>query len=129
MSLQIISTGINGGCSPSGDLNSASGCSSCAPKLALSYEEEAILSRMRSVKNEVRPISRRLKELESIMSTEIGYRSSILKNEYSDLSRQLSELRQDWIEWSVRLEDATERKLVLLGHREPHPGPVKLNWA
>ena len=127
MSLQIISTGNIGGCSPLGDPNSAAACSGCAPKMALSHEEEAILGRMRAVKNEVRPIAGRLKELESRIAVESGYLAALLKNEYSDLNRQLSELRQDWIEWSSRLEAATERKLILLGHREPPTGQTNLN--
>ncbi len=127
MSLHIISAGNSTGCSPSSEPNASSSCASCAPKLALSYEEEAILGRMRLVKNEARPIAGRVKELESQISLEAGYRRDILKNEHTLLSQQLYELRRDFNEWSGRLEDATERKLILLGHREPSQSLSTLN--
>lgn len=121
MSLQIISAGSAGGCSPQGDNVPSSACSSCAPKMALTYEEEAILGRMRLVKNEARPIASQLRDIESRLPSENGYFLDILKNEHLHLSQQLSELREDFREWSRRLEDATERKLIYLGHREPGP--------
>lgn len=121
MSLQIISMGNSGGCSPHGDTVNSSGCSSCAPKMALTYEEEAILGRMRLVKSEARPIASQLRDIESRIPSENGYILDILKNEHLHLSQQLSELREDFREWSRRLEDATERKLIYLGHREPGP--------
>ncbi len=127
MSLQIISIGNSGGCQGLDLSDLGASCTSCAPKLALSYEEEAILGRMRSLKNEVRPLAARLKYLEAEISRENGYRLSILRRESTDLTQQLEDLRESWRQWSVRLDDATERKLILLGHREPPAGYVGLN--
>lgn len=127
MSLQIISVGNSGGCSPHEDHGAAAACSSCAPKMALTYEEEAILGRMRLVKSEVRPIARQLKDIESRIPSEKGYTLGILKNEHLQLSQQLSELRENFRAWSRRLDDAIERKLIFLGHREPRHDLNALN--
>lgn len=127
MSLQIISMGSPGGGSPHGNPFDSSACSSCAPKMALTYEEEAILGRMRSVKSEARPIASQLKDIESRIPFENGHILNILENEHLHLSQQLSELRESFREWSRRLEDATERKLIYLGHREPRPDINILN--
>ncbi|MGB9617257.1 MAG: hypothetical protein ACP5M0_13970 [Desulfomonilaceae bacterium] len=110
-------------CQPGGrdDEGSASSCSVCAPKLALTPEEEAILGRMRAIKQQARPIAERLKALEQAaqgLSSDRGSTKS--DGEWATLNEALNRLRQDWKEWEQRLDEAIERKLILLGHRQPH---------
>lgn len=93
-------------------------CASCAPKLALTPEEEAILSRMRAIKVEARPIAQRLKYIEQSLSSPVGSNSPD-DPEWVLLSTELTRLRAIWRDWEAKLEDAIERKLILLGHRPP----------
>ncbi len=86
--------------------------------MALTFEEEAILSRMRALKDEVRPIAARLKSLEAEIVLAEGYSRSILRNEWNQLSEELEEHRESWRSWERRLDEAIEKKLILLGHRE-----------
>ncbi|MGD9819137.1 MAG: hypothetical protein AB7V04_10625 [Desulfomonilaceae bacterium] len=118
MSFALISVGNYGSCQPNPVGGFEVSCSACAPKLALSYEEEAILSRMRALKTEVRPIIERLKSLDSQTFGTGGYSEKILKAERNELIRQVDDLRESWRQWAARLEDANERKWILLGHRE-----------
>jgi hypothetical protein len=94
-------------------------CGSCAPKLALTPEEEAILSQMRSIKSAARPIAARLKNIEQSLAYPVGAFSLGQDPEWVELNNELSRLRIVWREWEARLEDAIERKLILLGHRPP----------
>ncbi len=96
------------------------GCSVCAPKLALTVEEEYILSRMRAIKQQARPIAERLKEIgrtaQEVTNHEVPEKKDA---EWEELNRELDRLRGDWKEWENRLDKAIETKLVLLGHRQP----------
>ena len=91
----------------------------CSLKMALTYEEEAILEKLRNIKTKVRPIAQTLKEIEFRLSDRTGEDSSGVEGEWTRLSDELSELRSAWHEWESRLEDAIERKWIILGHREP----------
>lgn len=94
-------------------------CGPCKPNQILTCEEEAILAKMREIKSTVRDISDRMarvKALEGGASTEAILREKYL--EWHELSTQLDELRGHWTEGRNRLEEAIERKLILLGHRE-----------
>lgn len=121
MNMQILSGTPSCGCGPIPPENVITTCSTCAPKMALTFEEEAILSRMRALKDEVRPIAARLKSLETEIEVAEGYSRIILRNEWNQLSQDLDEHRELWRSWERRLDDATERKLILLGHREARP--------
>lgn len=106
--------GTNCGCSPSLALSEEAECSICAPKLAVTPEEESILAEMRAIKEQVRPIAEKLKGIEQSMKS-----ATEEPSEWAELSRRLQDLRTQWKKWENELEQAIERKLILLGHREP----------
>jgi hypothetical protein len=76
----------------------------CAPKLALSLEEEAILKRMRELHQRSRLIKERLSEAED----DAQVRSS--------LELQLEELRRRFRQLRVELKQANRTKMISLGH-------------
>ncbi len=89
----------------------------CSPNVAFTCEEEAILGKMREVKSQVRSLSDRMKELrETFSAGSAGSAES--ESEWAQLSGQLEELRSQWKGWETKLDDAIERKLIMLGHRE-----------
>ncbi|MGC8660304.1 MAG: hypothetical protein ACP5U1_14655 [Desulfomonilaceae bacterium] len=94
------------------------GCE-CRPKMALTFEEEAILERLRKIKAKVRPISRTLREIEVSQNGKAGAISPDTEAERIRLHNRLSDLRAAWLVWEKKLEDAIERKWIDLGHREP----------
>ncbi len=105
------------GCEPYPAEAQESGCRTCSPNVYVTCDEENILAKMRDLKERVRPISLRMKEIER--STLVGDPvSSEYEEEWSGLSEHLDSLRSQWGEWEKRLDAAIERKLILLGHRE-----------
>lgn len=107
------------GCRSSPTFPEIGECAVCAPKMALSLEEEAILTQMRSIKTRVRPIADRLKEIGNAIEKSGTVNSQDKASEWNSLSTQLEDLRYQWKTWELRLEEAIEHKLVLLGHRRP----------
>jgi hypothetical protein len=92
--------------------------------MILTCEEEAILAKMREIKEWARPITERLGEIrlqEGAGSS--GAAAGETDVELRSLVALLDEQRARWKEWQEKLEDAIERKLIFLGHREPkEPG-------
>lgn len=100
------------------DLNE--GCSVCAPKLALTQEEEVILGQMRAIKRQARPIAERLKALgKATQGVSSAIHAGQGEGELVELDNELNRLRSLWKEWEKRLDKAIETKLILLGHRQP----------
>ncbi|MCX5861363.1 MAG: hypothetical protein NTW27_04485 [Deltaproteobacteria bacterium] len=106
--------GTEFGCSPSIAFSETAECSLCAPKSAVTPEEESVLAEMRAIKEQVRTIAERLKKVEASMKG-----TFVQQSEWTELSGRLEDLRTQWKTWEDKLEEAIERKLVLLGHRDP----------
>lgn len=107
--------GAQCGCDPFPTPLSGGGCEGCSPNLVLTCEEESILANMREIKGQVRSIEDRLHEIhEHISTAPEGHLS-----EWNELSGQLQSLRDQWKDWTMKLDAAIDRKMVLLGHREP----------
>jgi hypothetical protein len=105
-------------CEPYSPESRAVGCEGCAPTMYVSCDEEEILAEMRCIKEQVRPISSRLKEIESLSDSRTAAGQLAPSNEWTELKRQLDNLRSQWRNWEERLDRAIERKLIMLGHRE-----------
>ncbi len=99
-------------------------CLACAPKTALTIEEERILSRMREVKEQVRSINDRLKEIAARTEAPMAKTPGEEDPEWKDLMSKLDDLRSQWKDWQMKLEQAIERKLIMLGHREDPAGMI-----
>ncbi|HMK34537.1 MAG TPA: hypothetical protein VK463_05690 [Desulfomonilaceae bacterium] len=98
------------GCDRVAPVAEAQSCG-CAPNVAFTCQEEAILGKMREMKSEVRNLANRMKEIRNSMDEHESM-------EWVRLSSQLEEMRSQWKVWETKLDDAIERKLILLGHRE-----------
>lgn len=108
--------GIECGCSPFPAPTEGGMCAQCQPNNALTCEEESILAKMRDIKHEVRGITERLNAIQAALTGGVTPED---KGEWNGLFGRLEDLRTQWKEWQLRLEDAIERKLIFLGHREP----------
>jgi hypothetical protein len=108
------------GCSPYPGPAEGESCKACSPNMAVTCEEVDILSRMREIKHEVRAVAGKLKDVRKHMGESFAEpKTGSDGAEWHELSGQLEDLRSRWKEWEYRLQDAIERKLILLGHREP----------
>ncbi|MBI5250024.1 MAG: hypothetical protein HY912_11065 [Desulfomonile tiedjei] len=88
----------------------------CGLKEVLTYEEESILAKMREIKEQVRPVAQKLKDVQAQMGRSAKIESA---PEFAGVYAQIEELRREWQDWERKLEDAIERKLIMLGHRQP----------
>jgi hypothetical protein len=94
-------------------------CKPCSPNMTVTCEEVGILSHMRDMKHEARAVQAQLKDIRKTMEKSVEHvTGSELAAEFEELSKQLETLRHNWREWEHKLQEAIERKLVLLGHRE-----------
>lgn len=105
-------------CEPYSPESRALGCEGCAPAMYVTCDEEEILAEMRNIKEQVRPISDRLRTIESGSDFRPAAEEHAPSNEWTELKRQLEDLRSQWRNWEERLDEAIERKLIMLGHRE-----------
>jgi DNA repair exonuclease SbcCD ATPase subunit len=107
-------------CGPAHGFSDDEACAPCPPKMALTHEEEAILTRMRAIKERVRPIADRMNELHrAVKDSPEGVSGFSNGSEWNELSDNLEELRSEWKNWEQKLDEAIEQKLIALGHREP----------
>lgn len=106
------------GCVPAPPAAEGEACGTCAPKLALTAEEEAVLAQMRTLKEQVRPIADRMKQIQEDLAGSSQGAEEGLQTEWSELSGRLDALRVQWREWELKLDEAIHQKLVMLGHRE-----------
>jgi hypothetical protein len=107
------------GCYPFPASTENPGCAGCSPNMYLTCDEEAVLGKLRGIKERVRSIERRLGKLQEYRGGFSAADAEGYQEEMKQLSTELDELRRHWDNWEKRLDEATERKLVLLGHREP----------
>ncbi len=95
-------------------------CAVCPSKEIVSGDEHAILGHMREIKEQVRRLTERMHEIrapEGAAMTGEDHRED--RNEWNELFATLEDLRTQWGDWQRRLDEAIERKLIALGHREP----------
>lgn len=90
----------------------------CSPNVAFTCEEEAILGKMRDVKSQVRSLTDKMNEIRETFGPQGITPSGESESELARLSGQLDELRSQWKVWETKLDEAIERKLIMLGHRE-----------
>ncbi len=95
------------------------GCQGCSPNMILTCEEESILGKMREIKEKVAPLTNQLINIQKEMGESVGeFGPNDLESDWHALNDQLQELRRQWQSWQARLENAINKKLILLGHRE-----------
>ena len=86
--------------------------SSCSPKVYISNEEKTILNAMRALRDQAIELKRQLKSVEST-------------NDRRSIEAELAGLRAQRSELAIRREQASKRKMIMLGHL-PEDDEVKL---
>jgi len=90
----------------------------------LTRDEEAILARMREVKEEVAAVKKRLKEIESKKGFQIPGdvqdRDRVSEDQtlWLEQTHVISTLRQEWQKLDVQRQEAAKFRMKILGHEE-----------
>ncbi|MGW8223736.1 MAG: hypothetical protein ACWGP1_16435 [Syntrophobacteria bacterium] len=90
----------------------------------LTRDEEAILARMREVKEEVAAVKQRLKEIESKENFQIPGdlqdRDRVSEDQalWLEHTQIMSTLREEWQELDLRRQEAASFRMKILGHEE-----------
>jgi hypothetical protein len=90
----------------------------------LTRDEEAILARMREVKEEVGAVKKRLKEIESKEGFQIPGdlqdREKVSEDQslWLEQTQVMSTLRQEWQKLDVQRQEAARFRMKILGHEE-----------
>ena len=77
--------------------------SSCSPKVYISNEEKTILDAMRNLREQAVGLKRQLKSVESA-------------DDRCKIEAELAELRTRRSDLAIRREQASKRKMIMLGH-------------
>ncbi len=77
-----------------------------------SREEIAALNEMRTIKDSVRDLRKRLSNLS--FSEESGDREEVER-----IERKMRQLKKEWKLWEKKREEAARERMILLGHEEP----------
>jgi hypothetical protein len=110
------------GCHPYVSSGDNPTCAPCSPNMILTCQEESILGKLREIKETARGIEERLQKLGSVSAEFPSGEAERHESELMRLSGELDELRNQWHGWTKKLDEAIERKWILLGHREAPPG-------
>jgi chromosome segregation ATPase len=86
--------------------------------MILTCEEESILAKLREIKETARGVEERLQKLGTSGGDFPKAEAERHELELRQLSGELDELRNQWANWTKKLDEAIEKKWVLLGHRE-----------
>jgi len=102
-------------------LSQRDSCSLCLLKTSPFTEEElGILSDLRQIKQQARTIKSRLNDIQPDWKSRINDRVVPLPaGEAEILIRRLGELRAEWSDRIQRYEQASHRRMVILGHEDP----------
>ena len=90
----------------------------------LTRDEEAILARMREVKEEVAAVKKRLKEIESKKGFQIPGdvhdRDRVSEDQalWLEQTHAMSTLRQEWQKLDVQRQEAAAFRMKILGHED-----------
>ncbi len=107
------------GCTNNQETVLSAACCECKLKMELTFEEQGILDRLRQIKGAARNIIAVIKDLEQKRFETEGSRRISMEHEWHRLSQELEGLRASWADLTRRLDEATERKWIMLGHRQP----------
>jgi hypothetical protein len=92
-------------------------CSPCEPPTVFTVEEEVALEQMRKIRNEAAPVMDRMTEIRKKFK-QLTLTSEAM-TEIKELQTRLEILREHWAGWQRELDEAMEKKLIKLGHKEP----------
>ena len=94
------------------DISQTDASSSCQGKLEVPTEKEReALAAMKSIKEEVRVLKKRLTALKASGRDETA-------GEILELEKELAHLKVEWDKWEQKRQRAAKERMILLGHEK-----------
>jgi hypothetical protein len=95
------------------DLEEKSACAHSCKKLDVPTDDEVCaLNELRCIKERVRELKKRISDLSAGLVA--GTRDDLMM-----LEEQMEDLKEEWLSWEERRQQAAKERMIILGHEQP----------
>ena len=75
-------------------------------------EEVCALNELRCIKERVRELKKKISDLSAGLVA--GTREDLM-----DLEKEMADLKEEWLAWEEKRQQAAKERMIILGHEEP----------
>ena len=75
-------------------------------------EEVCVLNELRCIKERVRELKKKISDLSAGIVG--GTRDDLM-----DLEKEMADLKEEWLSWEEKRQQAAKERMIILGHEEP----------
>ncbi|MCU0597256.1 MAG: hypothetical protein MUC98_17575 [Desulfobacterota bacterium] len=98
------------------DLEGKTACAHSCKKIDVPTEEEVCaLNELRCIKERVRELKKKISDLSAGVVS--GTRDDLLV-----LENEMADLKEQWLSWEEKRQQAARERMIILGHEKPAPG-------
>ena len=95
------------------NIEGKSACVHSCKKIEVPTDEEVCaLNELRCIKEKVRDLKKRISDLSAGLVA--GTRDDLMI-----LERQMEDLKEEWLSWEEKRQQAARERMIILGHEEP----------
>jgi len=69
--------------------------------------------------NELRYIKERVRELKKKISDLSAGLVGGIRDDLMDLEKEMADLKEEWLSWEEKRQQAAKERMIILGHEEP----------
>jgi len=92
-------------------------CQQSCRKIDIPTEEEvAALNQLRSIKDRLRKLRKQISDLSA------GLVEGATRDDLMLLEDQVAELKEEWLVWEDKRQQAARERMIILGHEDPAAG-------
>ena len=95
------------------NLEGKTACINSCKKIDVPTEEEVnALNELRCIKERVRELKKKISDLSAGLVA--GTRDDLV-----DLEKEMADLKEEWLDWEEKRQQAAKERMIILGHEEP----------
>jgi predicted nuclease with TOPRIM domain len=95
------------------NLEGKTACVHSYKKIEVPTEEEVcVLNELRCIKERVRELKKKISDLSAGIVG--GTRDDLM-----DLEKEMADLKEEWLSWEEKRQQAAKERMIILGHEEP----------
>ena len=95
------------------NLEGKTACINSCKKIDVPTEEEVnALNELRCIKERVRELKKKISDLSAGLVA--GTRDDLM-----DLEKEMADLKEEWLAWEEKRQQAAKERMIILGHEEP----------
>jgi predicted nuclease with TOPRIM domain len=95
------------------NLEGKTACVHSCKKIEVPTEEEVcVLNELRCIKERVRELKKKISDLSAGIVG--GTRDDLM-----DLEKEMADLKEEWLSWEEKRQQAAKERMIILGHEEP----------